>query len=108
MQAQALGYTCTPVPAAHSWIDNAMSSVEAQVRSLLGSTLQLGSRAESLVRESALLGSLPELDSMAVVTLITALEESFGIEVADDEISADTFATFGALVDFVESKLAVA
>jgi hypothetical protein len=44
-----------------------------------------------------LLGSLPELDSMAVVTLIGALEEHFGIMVDDDDISASTFATLGSL-----------
>jgi acyl carrier protein len=43
---------------------------------------------------------------MAVVTVIAALEDRFGFVVADDEISADTFATFGALVQFVERKTA--
>lgn len=85
-----------------------MSSVESQVRDVLGATLQLGPRASGLGRSSALLGTLPELDSMGVVTLITALEERFGIEVSDDEISADTFATFGDLVGFIESKLSAA
>jgi acyl carrier protein len=79
--------------------------VEIQVRDVLSSVLQLGSRASALTRTSALLGGLPELDSMAVVTLITSLEESFGIEIQDDEISADTFATLGSLVDYVEHKL---
>ena len=85
-----------------------MSSVESQLREVIGATLQLGARAAALKSESALLGTLPELDSMGVVTLITALEERFGIEVSDDEISADTFATFGDLVGFIESKLSAA
>ncbi len=51
-----------------------------------------------------LLGSMPELDSMAVVAVITALEDHFGFEVDDDEISADTFATVGTLAAFVEEK----
>jgi acyl carrier protein len=74
------------------------------VRAALIDTLQLGARGGSLTAESPLLGVLPELDSMAVVTLITALEERFGIVVEDDEISADTFATLGSLTAFVESK----
>jgi acyl carrier protein len=85
-----------------------MSSVESQVREVLGAALQLGPRVAQLGSGSQLLGALPELDSMAVVTLITALEERFGIEVSDDEISADTFATFGDLVRFIESKLSAA
>lgn len=76
-----------------------------EVRSLLGSTLKLGARTSSLKADTPLLGNLPELDSMAVVTLITALEENFGFVVEDDEISAETFETLGSLAKFVQAKL---
>lgn len=75
------------------------------VRNLLRSSLQLGERADRLTEGSALLGAIPELDSMAVVTLITTMEEQYGIQVDDDEISADTFATVGTLSQFLASKL---
>lgn len=76
------------------------------VRSLLRDTLQLGHRADSLAADSKLLGSLPELDSMAVVIVLTAMEERYGFVVEDDEISADTFATLGNLTQFASAKLA--
>jgi len=75
-----------------------------EVASILTTTLGLGQRR--LDANSALLGSLPELDSMAVVGLITALEAHFGFEVADDEIHARHFATVGSLTAFVADKLA--
>ncbi len=75
------------------------------VKNLLSRSLQLGPRAEALTLTSPLLGALPELDSMAVVSILTALEEHFGFTIDDDEISADTFATLGSLVEFVELKL---
>ncbi|MFZ5485098.1 MAG: acyl carrier protein [Pseudomonadota bacterium] len=75
------------------------------VRTLLSQLLQLGPRADLLQADTPLLGALPELDSMAVVSVLTGLEEHFGFTVEDDEISADTFTTFGSLVDFVEQKL---
>ena len=75
------------------------------VRKLLAQILQLGDKSRALTRDSALLGAIPELDSMAVVHVLTAIEEHFGIVVADDEVSGETFATLGALADFVESKL---
>jgi acyl carrier protein len=75
------------------------------VRAVLTRSLQLGSRGGRLQRSTPLLGNLPELDSMAVVQLLAAIEEQFGIVVADDDVSAETFATFGSLADFVESKL---
>jgi acyl carrier protein len=68
--------------------------------------LSLGDRKSSLNVDSGLLGSIPELDSMAVVNVITALEEHFGIMVNDDEISARTFETLGSLTSFIEQKLA--
>lgn len=76
------------------------------VRMVLADVLALGDRAADLNENSALLGSIPELDSMAVINVLTALEEHFGITVEDDEISAATFETLGSLVQFVERKLA--
>ena len=83
-----------------------MSTTLDEVRQILADTLQLGGQANALTRETQLLGNLPELDSMAVVTVITALEDRFGIIVDDDEISADTFLSLGTLVAFVEQKTA--
>lgn len=80
------------------------NTIEA-VRSVLSRTLQLGARAGSLEPDTVLLGNLPELDSMAIVHVLTALEDKFGIAIADDEVSADTFSTFGGLASFVEYKL---
>ena len=76
------------------------------VKAVVGMTLQLGSRVDSMGPGTPLLGAIPELDSMAVVTLITALEERFGITVEDDEVDAATFETLGSLARFVEQKLA--
>lgn len=77
----------------------------AEVRNIVARTLQLGERGAALERGTTLLGNLPELDSMAVVHVLAALEEHFGIVVSDDDVSADTFATLGSLCEFVESKL---
>ena len=77
-----------------------------QVKTILIDVLGLGEAGQRLDADSPLLGSLPELDSMAVVSLIGALEDAFGITVDDDEISASTFETLGSLAAFVELKQA--
>jgi acyl carrier protein len=77
-----------------------------EVKKVLAQSLQLGTRADTLNADSPLLGALPELDSMAVVMILTTMEEHFGFTVDDDEISADTFATLGTLTAFAEQKLA--
>jgi acyl carrier protein len=76
-----------------------------EVLRVLDEVLSLGGRAAAFTRETHLLGAIPELDSMAVVTLITTLEERFGIIVDDDDIDGETFSTVGTLVDFVGGKL---
>ena len=81
-----------------------MLDLKDQVRDILRDVLSLGNRADRLDSSSALLGALPELDSMAVVSVIAALEDRFGITVDDDEISGATFASLGSLVEFVSSK----
>lgn len=68
--------------------------------------LSLNGRSASFTRDTLLLGAVPELDSMAVVTLITTLEEQFDLVVDDDDIDGTTFATIGSLTDFVSGKLA--
>lgn len=75
------------------------------VAATVNSSLQLGNRAVPPDESVALLGSLPELDSMAVVTVITALEEQFDMVVEDDEIGAETFETLGTLTAFVRQKV---
>ena len=80
-------------------------NVEQEVVSILGSVLGLGPRAAKLTSATALLGSMAELDSMAVVAILTALEGRLGIAVDDDEVDGRTFATVGSLTDFVRGKL---
>jgi acyl carrier protein len=75
------------------------------IKTILGDVLALGERKDSLTADSGLMGSIPEFDSMAVVNVLTALEEHFGITIDDDEISASTFETVGTLVQFVDDKL---
>ena len=72
----------------------------------LDEVLSLEGRGLNFSRETHLLGSISELDSMAVVTLITTLEDRFGIVVDDDEIDGSAFETVGSLTDFVSAKLA--
>jgi acyl carrier protein len=80
--------------------------VVKEVTRLLDEVLSLGGRGAAFTRDTQLLGAIPELDSMAVVTLITTLEERFGIAVDDDDIDGATFSTVGTLADFVGGKLA--
>ena len=81
-------------------------NTKQEILSLLDEILSLNGRSASFSLDTPLLGAIPELDSMAVVSLITAMEERFGFTIDDDEIEGSTFATVGSLVSFVDQKVA--
>lgn len=76
-----------------------------EVKALLSDTLKLDDRLDTFSASAVLLGGIPELDSMAVITLIQAIEDKFDFLVDDDDITAETFDTIGSLTDFINSKL---
>ncbi|MET0888279.1 MAG: acyl carrier protein [Mycetocola sp.] len=85
-----------------------MSDTLNAVRTVLIESLELQQRPEDLREETALFGSMPELDSFGVVSLVASLEDRFNITVDDDEFGADIFDTVGSLTGFVDAKLAAA
>lgn len=85
--------------------ENASQEIVADVAALLAETLALSPQsAAALDRQTLLFGNLPELDSMAVATVLTALEDRFGILIDDEEVSAELFESVGSLADFVAMK----
>ena len=80
-------------------------NVTTEVIAVLEEVLNLRGRATGFSIDTPLLGSIPELDSMAVVSIVTALEQRFGFVADDDELDASTFQTVGSLAGFVRGKL---
>lgn len=76
-----------------------------EVREILTATLQLGNRGKLLQRDTNLLVSVPEIDSMSIVAVLTALEEHYGIEIADDEISEDSLRTIDGITELVNKTI---
>ena len=79
--------------------------VTEDVAVLIVEVLGIRDQATDLGAESGLLGTIPEFDSMAVVTVITSLEERFDFMIDDEEITAEVFETVGSLTEFVMQKL---
>jgi acyl carrier protein len=77
---------------------------EKKLINILDYVLQLGARRQNLRKETALLKAIPELDSVAVVSIVAEIERQFGITIDDSEISASTFETLGSLVAVVDAK----
>jgi acyl carrier protein len=80
-------------------------NVHVEVLRVLDETLGLGGRGAAFGRDTQLLGSLPELDSMAVLAILTALEDQLGLSFDDGDISGEVFESVGSLVDFVSARV---
>jgi acyl carrier protein len=84
-----------------------MHDLQTAVATALGEALLLDPEVTAaLAADTPLFGHLPELDSMAVATVLTALEDRFAIIIDDADVSADMFATLCALTSFVGERLA--
>ncbi|HKY80461.1 MAG TPA: phosphopantetheine-binding protein [Sphingobium sp.] len=82
------------------------SDLPATMRDLLRDVLALPQeRVDAFEADTPLFGALPELDSMAVASLLTEMEDRLHILIEDDDIDADTFETFGTLVAFAQAKV---
>ena len=76
-----------------------------QLKSVIDDALFLNGRSKQWGNQMSLLGNVPELDSMAVMNVVSGLEINFGIIVDDEDINADVFATLESLAIFVHQKL---
>lgn len=81
-------------------------AIDTALRSILESAVGKRAVPSQLSDDTPLLGAIPELDSMAVLGILTQIQDDFGCQIDDDEVSGEIFETFGALKRFVESKIA--
>lgn len=81
------------------------AAIDTTLRAVLVDVLGLEQdRMANFDNETGLFGHLPELDSMAVATLLTEIEDRLQITIEDDEVEGELLETYGALLAFVEAK----
>ena len=56
------------------------------------------------VGDSTLLLEEGIIDSLGILDIVTHLEDAYGIQVGDDELNPENFASIAALATFVERK----
>jgi acyl carrier protein len=76
-----------------------------QVLEVLAESLPIPNRVHEMGEHAPLLGAIPELDSMAIVAIITSIEDRFNIVLDDDELDAEVFETVGSLRKLIASKM---
>ena len=79
-------------------------NISSTVKQLLIDTLSLDLTIEEMEDDLLLLGNIPEFDSMAIVSIITAIEEEYQFMADDDDLSAEVFESVESLVAFVTAR----
>lgn len=93
--------TRKPLPA----LAPSRAEIDAALRGTLVDVLGLPvDQVAGFERDTGLFGHLPELDSMAVATLLTEIEDRLHLTIEDDEVEGEMLETYGALLAFVEGK----
>lgn len=82
-----------------------MDKTAGKIIRLLDEVLHLNGGSADWNIDTPLLGAVPQLDSMAVVRVVSEIERVFGFHFEDDEINADLFASVRTLSAFVHGKL---
>lgn len=84
-------------------MDKTASTLD-EVKALVAEALGIEDRLPSMDASTRLLGELPELDSMAVVVLITEMEDRFGFRIDDADFTAEVFESLASLAAFVDAN----
>ena len=77
-----------------------------RIKRLIVGTLGLEVAPEEIPDDETIFGNGTEIDSIATLEIIVAIEEEFGITVEDDELTADLFASVATLEAYIADRLA--
>ena len=78
-------------------------SEEAKIRDFIFENFMAGESEETLDNDSSFLEK-GIIDSMGVLELVAFVEETYGIEIDDDELTPDNFDSVSKLVSYIRRK----
>ena len=74
-----------------------------ELKGIVAERLDMNIRRDQIDPDAALLGEGLNLDSLAIVELITLTEEHFGIEYGEDDLNMESFANLRSLANVIVS-----
>ena len=80
-------------------------SVTRRVKEAIIESLALPVTADEIADDEVLFGGGMALDSIASLEIIAAIEREFGLEVADEDLTAELFDSVATLTEYVVSRL---
>lgn len=86
-------------------MDNIMVEIESVKGKVIEHILSSSFNDPTKIEEDTMIFKEGILDSMGLMTLITFLEEEFGIATQDTDLVEENFETINAITNFVSQKL---
>lgn len=80
------------------------NTIEEQVRSYIVTNLMFGQMTDELDNDASLL-ELGIVDSVGVMELVLFVEETFELDIEDNEILPENFDSISQLSSYIQSKL---
>jgi acyl carrier protein len=78
-----------------------MQAIEERIKQMIVENLELGAKAANVKEDTPLLEGGLNLDSVAVLELISLVEEEFGVHVKDEDVSMELLGSVGGLARYV-------
>lgn len=85
-------------------MSNSQESVESRLIDVLFNTLEGSVAKETITEDIPLVGAGLGLDSIILLRLLNNIEETFNLEVGDDDITPELFANIKTLADYVRTN----
>jgi len=87
-----------------TWEQSESPALRAELRAYLVRSYFRGSAPEEVGDDHPLLGE-EGVDSMGILELIVHLEETYGIRIAEEEVTPENFGDIGRAIEFVTAKV---
>lgn len=81
-----------------------MSTITDRLKEIIVNDLDINADMKNIENDASLLEDGIGLDSVAVMEFISIIEEKFGFELSDDELSMEPFQSLTVLSDFIAKK----
>ncbi len=86
---------------------NTKSEIISRLKVLIAEELDVNIKVEQIQDDAVFFEGGLGIDSIAIVELISLVEEEFGLQFSDDDLVPESFANLGALANLVEKRLAL-
>lgn len=81
------------------------TSISSSLEQVLRKALGQKALPPTIDDDTPLLGGVTGFDSLAVLSILTGIEQTFACPIAEHEVGAEVFETVGTLKRFVEERI---